>query len=153
MSGGDLGAPVVKAGGAKEAVFAPDAPRGRGPFPHAVRFNDQLFVSGQGPLDPSRNEPDVGTFAHEAHLVIRNLARVAEAAGCSLSDAVKLTVYLADINKVPEFNEIYVQYFEEPFPARTLVEVRLRGIQVEIDGIFACRAVALDEDTGSDDDS
>jgi 2-iminobutanoate/2-iminopropanoate deaminase len=129
---------TLKTGIQKETVLAPNAPKGRGPFPHAVRFDGQLFVSGQGPLDLDRNEPDTGTFAHEAHLTIQNLARVVQAAGCALSDAVKLTIYLSDISNVPEFNEIYRQYFEESPPARTLVEVGLRGIQVEIDGIFAC---------------
>lgn len=138
MSKSDEVVAMPKAATLKETVFSPSAPTGRGPFPQAVRFGGQLFVSGQGPLDPVRNEPDTGSFAHEVHLTLRNLAKIAAAAGCALGDAVKLTIYLSDISKVPEFNEIYRQYFDEPRPARTLIQVGLRGIQVEIDGIFAC---------------
>ena len=123
----------------KETIFSKEAPKGRGPFPQAVRFGNQIFVSGQGPLDPVRNEPDTGSFEHEVRLTIQNLQRIVKAANSDLSDALKLTVYLSDIENVPKFNKIYSQYFREPLPARTLVQAGLRGIQVEIDGIFACR--------------
>lgn len=129
-----------------DTVYSPKAPRGRGPFPQAVRFGNLLFASGMGPLDPGRNEPDTGSFEHEVHLTLKNLARVAEAAGCGLANTVKLTIYLSDISNVPVFNDIYRQYFSEPLPARTLVEVGLRGIQVEIDGILACPARPLEAD-------
>lgn len=121
-----------------DSISTPEAPRGRGPFPQAVRFGDLLFVSGTGPLDPVRNEPDVGSFEHEVMLTMRNLTKVAEAAGCSLDDAVKITVYLADLANIPAFNEIYRQQFRAHLPARTLVQAGLRGIQVELDAVFAC---------------
>jgi Putative translation initiation inhibitor, yjgF family len=121
-----------------DSVYTPEAPKGRGPFPQGVRYGEMLFVSGTGPLDPQRNEPDVGSFEHEVELTMRNLAKIAGAAGCSLADAVKLTVYLTDLANVPEFNAIYRRHFRTHLPARTLVQVSLRGIQVEIDGIFAC---------------
>jgi 2-iminobutanoate/2-iminopropanoate deaminase len=124
----------------KEIIFSKEAPKGRGPFPQAVRYGNQIFVSGQGPLDPVRNEPDTGSFEHEVHLTIQNLQRIVSAANSDLSEALKLTIYLADIENVPKFNEIYKQYFKEPYPARTLVQAGLRGIQVEIDAIFACQS-------------
>jgi 2-iminobutanoate/2-iminopropanoate deaminase len=129
---GVMGSPLL------ESIFTPEAPSGRGPFPQAVRFGDLLFVSGTGPLDPVRNEPDIGSFEHEVKLTMRNLAKIAEAAGCSLDDAVKITVYLADLANVPAFNEIYRGQFHTHLPARTLVQAGLRGIQVEIDALFAC---------------
>jgi 2-iminobutanoate/2-iminopropanoate deaminase len=132
-----------------DSVYTPEAPKGRGPFPQGVRYGDMLFVSGTGPLDPQRNEPDVGSFEHEVELTLRNLAKIAGAAGCRLADAVKLTVYLADLANVPEFNAIYGRFFRTHLPARTLVQVGLRGIQVEIDGIFACRS-RLPEDGGNE---
>jgi 2-iminobutanoate/2-iminopropanoate deaminase len=139
-------ATTVTASPRLDSVYAPEAPRGRGPFPQAVRCGDMLFVSGTGPLDPARNEPDVGSFEHEVELTMRNLAKIAEAAGCSLADTVKLTIYLADLANVPEFNAIYRRYFRTHLPARTLVQVGLRGIQVEIDGIFACPSRLPDTD-------
>lgn len=122
----------------KEVVFSTQAPKGRGPFPQAIRFGNLLLVSGQGPLDPVRNEPSTGTFEHEVHQTLANLQNIVIAAGADFSDALKLTVYLTDLTNIPKFNEIYAQYFPEPRPARTLVQAGLRGIQVEIDGIFAC---------------
>ncbi len=123
----------------KNAIFSPEAPKGRGPFPQAIHYGNLLFVSGQGPLDPVRNEPDTGTFESEVHLTIQNLRRVVNAANADLSDALKVTVYLTDLANIPKFNEIYSQYFPEPRPARTLVQAGLRGIQVEIDAIFRHR--------------
>jgi 2-iminobutanoate/2-iminopropanoate deaminase len=122
------------------AVTTSRAPKGRGPFPQAVRYGGLLYVSGQGPLDPATSEPNTGSFEHEARLTLSNLAAIAEAGGCTLGDALKLTVYLADIANVPAFNVIYREYFGNHVPARTLVQVGLRGIQVEIDGVFACPA-------------
>ncbi len=125
-----------------DTVHSSKAPVGRGPFPQAVRYGGLLFVSGQGPLDPQRNEPDVGSFEHEVRVTLDNLAAVVEAAGCGLADALKLTIYLANVANVPSFNELYREYFPDRRPARTLVEVGLRGIQVEVDGIFACPPAA-----------
>ncbi len=144
-AGGDMDSLIL------DTVHTSKAPSGRGPFPQAVRCGDLLFVSGTGPLDPGRNEPDVGSFEHEAHLTLQNLSAVAEAAGCGLRDAVKLTIYLADVANVPAFNEVYRLYFTERLPARTLVQVGLRGIQVEIDGIFACPSARPSSHDGDTD--
>ena len=123
----------------KKVISSPEAPKGRGPFPQAVQFGNQLFISGQGPLDPISSTPVTGTFESEAHLTIQNIKKIVAAANGDLNDALKLTVYLTDLANIPKFNEIYVQYFSEPYPARTLVQVGLRGIQIEIDAVFICR--------------
>lgn len=118
-------------------IHTENAPKGRGPFPQAVSYGDLLFISGQGPLDPQTSEPRTGSFEEEARLTLDNVKAIVEAAGGKLSDALNLKIYLIDVNRVPEFNAIYAEYFPEARPARTLIEVRLRGIQVEIDGVFA----------------
>ena len=123
----------------KKVIFSPEAPKGRGPFSQAIQWNNLLFISGQGPLDPTSSAPVIGTFESEVHLTIQNIRRIVTAAKGDLNDALKLTVYLTDIENIPKFNEVYVQYFAEPYPARTLVQAGLRGIQVEIDGVFICR--------------
>lgn len=123
----------------KKVIFSPGAPKGRGPFPQAIQFGNQLFISGQGPLDPISSTPVTGSFESEAHLTIQNIKKIVGAVNGDLNDALKLTVYLTDLANIPKFNEIYVQYFSEPYPARTLVQVGLRGIQIEIDAVFICR--------------
>lgn len=123
----------------KKVIFSPEAPKGRGPFPQAIQFGNQLFISGQGPLDPISSTPVTGSFESEAHLTIQNIKKIVGAVNGDLNDALKLTVYLTDLANIPKFNEIYVQYFSEPYPARTLVQVGLRGIQIEIDAVFICR--------------
>lgn len=122
----------------KMVVHSDVAPKGRGPFPQALRYGGLLFVSGQGPLDPVRNEPIRGSFEEEVEQTLANLRAVVQGAGCDLSDALKLTIYLADLANIPRFNEIYARHFPEPRPARTLVQAGLRGIQVEVDAVFGC---------------
>ena len=122
----------------KKPVHSDEAPKGRGPFPQALRYGNLLFVSGQGPLDPERSAPIDGSFEDEVEQTLANLRAVVKGAGCDLSDALKLTIYLADLANIPRFNEIYARHFPEPRPARTLVQAGLRGIQVEIDAMFAC---------------
>jgi reactive intermediate/imine deaminase len=120
----------------KVVVATSKAPKGRGPFPQAVRYGELLFISGQGPLDPETSEPRIGEFAAEARLTLDNVKAIVEAAGGTLADALNLKIYLTDLSNIPEFNAIYAEYFPDARPARTLVGVTLRGIQVEMDGVF-----------------
>lgn len=126
----------------KLAVQAPDAAPGRGPFPQAVRVGPLVFVSGQGPLSPETNRPIEGTFADQVRRTFDNVRSILCAAGLGLEHVVKVTVYLQDIAKVPEFNQLYEQLMPRPLPARTLVQVVLRGIDVELDVIAADPAIA-----------
>ncbi len=119
----------------KKTITAKDAPKGRGPFPQALRCGPMVFVSGQGPLSAKSNSPILGTFAEQAALTLDNVAAVLTAAGLGLQHVTKATVYLSDLSFVEEFNEIYRRKMPEPWPARTLVSVGLRGIDIEIDVI------------------
>lgn len=121
----------------KKAVVAEDAPRGRGPYPQALRVGPLVFVSGQGPLDPKENRPKGGTFAEQVHLTLQNVRGILAGAGLSLEHVVKITVYLSDLSRVEEFNTIYSAEIPEPRPARTLVQAGLRNIDVELDVIAA----------------
>ena len=102
-----------------------------------------VFVSGQGPLDPVENRPKGGSFAEQVHLTFRNVQAILAGAGLSLADVVKVTVYLSDLARVAEFNDLYAQHMPEPYPARTLVQAGLRSIDVELDVIAADRAHPL----------
>ncbi len=122
--------------GDREIIYSNKAPVGRGPFPQAVKVNGFLFVSGQGPLDPKTNTPINGNFEEQVHQTLRNIREIVLAAGMELKDAVRVTIYLTDLQNIPRFNEIYEQYFPGEKPARTLVQVGLRGIEVEMESTF-----------------
>lgn len=114
-----------------------EAPVGRGPFPQAVRVGPLVFVSGQGPISRETNRPIDGDFAAQVRTTFANLDKILKAAGLSLSHVVKATIYLTDIARVPDFNRLYEELMPKPYPARTLVQAGLRGIDVEVDVIAA----------------
>lgn len=119
----------------REIVATKNAPKGRGPFPQALKVGPFVFLSGWGPLDKETNAPINGDFKQQVRKTLDNISAVAEASGLSIDKAVKITVYLTDLANIPCFNEIYEEYFpdENQRPARTLVQAGLRGIDVEID--------------------
>ena len=119
----------------KQAVSSPDAPKAIGPYSQAVRAGQLLFLSGQVPLDPATGEIVSGDIAEQTRRVFENLAAVLKAGGRSLSDVVRTTVFLADMNDFAEVNKVYGSYFSEPYPARATVQVaRLpKDARVEID--------------------
>ena len=123
----------------KTPVQTDAAPAAIGPYSQAIRAGSLVFLSGQIPLDPASMEIVSGDIQVQAHQVFRNLAAVAEAAGGSLDDAVKLTIYLTDLGQFAQVNEIMAGYFEEPYPARATVEVSglPKGVAVEVDAILA----------------
>jgi 2-iminobutanoate/2-iminopropanoate deaminase len=120
-------------------VTAPDAPEAIGPYVHAVRSGSLLFCSGQIPLDPRTGELVGATPAEQAGRCLENLAAVCAAAGASLGDAVRTTIYLTDIASFTEVNEVYASFFESDPPARVTVGVAglPKGARVEIDAIVA----------------
>lgn len=119
----------------KTTVSTAQAPAGRGPFPQAVAVGPLVFLSGQGPLSPETNQPIVGSFAEQVERTFENVEAILGAAGLGLEHVAKVTVYLSDIDYVPEFNRIYERLMPAPLPARTLVQAGLRGIDVEVDVI------------------
>jgi 2-iminobutanoate/2-iminopropanoate deaminase len=107
----------------KEAVFTDKAPRPVGPYSQAIIAGGFVFVSGQIPLDPATGKLVEGSFEEKARRVMENIKAVLEAAGASMDDIVKVTVYLRDIKLFAEFNRVYAEYFRGPPPARVVVEV------------------------------
>jgi 2-iminobutanoate/2-iminopropanoate deaminase len=123
----------------REAITAPGAPAAIGPYSHAIRAGSLLFCSGQIPLDPASGEI-VGTSPGEqAGRCLQNLAAVCEAAGASLADAVRLTIYMTDLSAFAEVGEVYATFFGSSPPARVTVGVAAlpKGAQVEIDAIVS----------------
>ncbi len=121
-------------------VSTPDAPEATGPYSQAIRTGSLLFCSGQIPLDPSTGEVVKEDVEGQARRCLENLSAVCEAAGAALADAVRCTIYLADIGDFARVNEAYEQFFEsEGPPARVAVAVAglPKGADVEIDAIVA----------------
>jgi reactive intermediate/imine deaminase len=123
---------------AKQAVETKQAPAAIGPYSQAVRAGATVYLSGQIPLDPATMQLVGGDVRAEITQVLENLARVATAAGGSLDDIVKLTVYMTDLAHFALVNEIMTKYFKEPYPARAAIGVAAlpRNSRVEIDAVL-----------------
>jgi 2-iminobutanoate/2-iminopropanoate deaminase len=120
----------------REAITAPGASLPAGPYSHAIRSGDLLFISGQGPFD-ERGRPRGATFAEQVLAVFDNLAIIAAAAGGDINDMVRLGAYLEDYTKFGEYNEIMRGYLKPPYPARTTIPVPTLGIPIEVDAVIA----------------
>jgi 2-iminobutanoate/2-iminopropanoate deaminase len=121
----------------KEIVSTENAPGAIGPYSQAVKTGGMVFCSGQIPIDPQTGDFVSADVGEQTEQVLRNLSAVLKAAGTSLDNVVKTTVFLADMNDFTAMNEIYTKYFEENKPARATVQAaRLpRDARVEIDCI------------------
>ena len=119
----------------RQAISTALAPRPAGPYSQAIRVGDLVHVSGQVPraADGTYEPADVHA---ETRLTLDNLARIAEAAGGTLADAVKITAYLARGDDFAEFNLAYAGYFADTPPARTTVVAGLREVKVELDAVL-----------------
>jgi reactive intermediate/imine deaminase len=122
----------------KKVIATTEAPGAIGTYSQAINANGTVYCSGQIPLDPVSGELVSGGPAVQIRRVFDNLAAVAEAAGGSLADAVRLTVYLTDLKHFALVNEIMKEYFAEPFPARAAVGVAAlpRNATVEVDAVL-----------------
>ncbi|HEX4984980.1 MAG TPA: Rid family detoxifying hydrolase [Burkholderiales bacterium] len=121
----------------KQAIHTPDAPQAIGTYSQAVRAGATIYLSGQIGLDPATMQLAQGIEA-QIHRVFRNMQAVAAAAGASLDDAVKLTVFLTDLAHFALLNEIMSQYLRQPYPARSALGVSQlpRGALVEIEAVL-----------------
>lgn len=123
---------------AKQTIHTDDAPKAIGIYSQAVRAGDAVYISGQIPLDPATGELVSGDIEREIRRAFDNLAAIAEAAGGSLADAVKVTVFLTDLGHFAKVNEIMAQYVPQPWPARAAVGVSQlpKGARVEVECIL-----------------
>lgn len=128
----------------KTIISTTRAPKAIGTYSQAVRSGDTVYLSGQIPLMPESMEMAAGDMRTQIGRVFENLKAVAEAAGGSLADVVKLNVYLTDLANFPLVNEIMAQYFREPYPARAAVGVAAlpRGAGVEMDAVMVVTKVS-----------
>ena len=123
----------------RQSVSTDEAPEAIGPYSQGVRSGSLLFCSGQIPLDPSTGEIVKEDVEGQARRCLENLSAVCEAAGGSLANAVRCTVYLTDMADFARVNDVYADYFPTDPPARVAIQAAAlpRGADVEIDAIVA----------------
>ena len=123
----------------REIIHTDAAPAAVGTYSQAVKTGNLVFISGPIPFVPGTMEIVQGDFATRARQVFENLKAIAEAAGGSLDDAVKLTIFLTDLDNFAAVNEIMAEYCSEPYPARAAVQVAAlpKGADVEADAILS----------------
>ncbi len=122
----------------KQAIYSDDAPAAIGTYSQAIRHGNLVFLSGQIPLDPQTMDIVDGGFEARARQVFDNLRAVAEAAGGSLDQVVKLTIFLTDLDNFAAVNAVMEDYFNKPYPARAAIGVASlpKGADVEADAIL-----------------
>ncbi len=118
-------------------VYTEEAPKPVGPYSQGVIAGEWLFVSGQIPIDPKTGEVMKDSFKSMARRAIENVLAVVRAAGGDVENIVKVTVYMKDISRFSEFNEVYEEYFKEHKPARAVIGVASlpKGVELEIEAI------------------
>ncbi len=123
---------------ALQAVSTDQAPAAIGPYSQAIITGDLLFTSGQLPIDPRTGQLLTGSIEDQAHMVFKNLAAIALAAGTTLKKTIKTTVFLADIKDFKAVNSIYSEYFSQPYPARSAFQVAALplGANLEVEAII-----------------
>ena len=110
-----------------------DAPVSIGPYSQAIEANGFLFLSGQGAAEPETREVVSDDIQDQTRQVFENISAILEEAGASLDDVVKATVFLTDMNEYDAVNEVYAEYMNEPFPARSAVEVSDLPIDIGVE--------------------
>jgi reactive intermediate/imine deaminase len=123
----------------KQIVSTSAAPAAIGPYSQAVRAGNTLWLSGQIPLDPVTKELVQGDIETQARRVFDNIKAVVAAAGATIDEVVKTTIFLTDLSHFATVNKVMAEYFREPYPARSTVGVAAlpRGAQVEVECIVA----------------
>jgi 2-iminobutanoate/2-iminopropanoate deaminase len=123
----------------RSVILSADAPKPVSAYSQAIQSGSLLFLAGQIPLDPATGKVVSGTIAEETERVLENLRAVLSAAGATLDNVVKTTVYLTNMADFAPFNEVYARHFTKEPPARTTVAVAALplGVRVEIEAIAA----------------
>lgn len=122
----------------KEIISTDKAPKAIGTYSQAVKVNNTVYMSGQIPLIPETMELLEGSVEEQIHQVFKNLSAVAEAAGATFENVVKLNIFLTDLSNFPTVNQVMAQYFNEPYPARAAIGVKElpKGAAVEMDAVL-----------------
>lgn len=122
----------------REIISTDKAPQAIGTYSQAVKVDNTVYISGQIPLVPETMEVHDGDFADHVRQVFSNLSAIAEAAGGSLNDFVKVTVFLTDLDNFATVNAVMEEFFTQPYPARAAVQISAlpKGVEVEADAVM-----------------
>lgn len=122
----------------RSIISTDKAPAAIGPYSQAVRAGNTVYFSGQIPLDPATGQLVQGDIAVQTRRVFDNLAAVAEAAGGSLADVVRVGIYVTDLANFATVNAVMAEYCKEPYPARSTIQVSAlpKGAEVEVDAVM-----------------
>jgi len=122
----------------RSIIATTEAPAAIGPYSQAVRAGDTVYFSGQIPLDPATGNVVEGDITAQTRRVFDNLVAVAQAAGGSLAQFVRVGIYVTDLSNFAAVNAVMAEYFQAPYPARATIEVSAlpKGVQVEVDAIM-----------------
>lgn len=118
-----------------KSIHTNQAPAAIGPYSQAIEANGMIFASGQIPIDPATGQFVEGGIQEQTRQALTNARNILQAAGTDMENVIKTTVYLSDIHNFAAMNEVYAQFFTEPFPARSAVAVKdlPKGALVEIE--------------------
>jgi 2-iminobutanoate/2-iminopropanoate deaminase len=108
----------------KQVISTPQAPAAIGPYSQAIRIGSMVYTSGQLPIDPATGHFPQGGIEEQTRQSLRNVQAILDAAGLSMAQVVKTTVFLADMNDFAAMNAVYSEFFSDPFPARSAVAVK-----------------------------
>ena len=123
----------------RTAIHSDQAPAAIGPYSQATRTGNLVFLSGQTPLDPATGNLVEGDIAVQARQAFDNIKAVVAAAGGTMDDIVRVGLYLTDLSQFGEVNAVMAEYFSQPYPARSTIEVSAlpRGARFEVDAVMA----------------
>lgn len=116
-----------------EEIVTDDAPTSIGPYSQGIKHNNTVYVSGQGPVDPDSGEIVSEDVQEQTQKTLENVSAVLAAAGTSLDDVLKSTVFVTDMADYEDVNEVYGEMMRSPFPARSAVEVRELPIDIRVE--------------------
>lgn len=121
----------------KQAISTAKAPAAIGPYSQAIEAGNTIYISGQLPIDPATGNFAEGGIKELTHQSLTNMKAILAEAGLTMDNVVKTTVLLADMTDFGEMNEVYAQFFQAPFPARSAFAVKTlpKGARVEIEAI------------------
>jgi len=122
----------------KQVVSTTKAAEPKAPYSQGIVYGDLLFVSGSGPIDPNTQEFVRGSLEDEARLTLNNVKAIVGEAGFSMENALKVTVFLTDFDDFSRFNEVYKEFFPQPYPARSAIQAGKLGfgIKCEVEAII-----------------
>ncbi|WCK52351.1 Rid family detoxifying hydrolase [Aneurinibacillus sp. Ricciae_BoGa-3] len=119
----------------KQQIHTNKAPKPLGPYSQGLRIGNRIYLAGQGPIDSATGQIVGNTIEDQTKTTLENIQAILADAGATLRDVVKTTVHLADLKDFAAFNQVYIEYFQEPYPVRTTIGSQLLAtmlVEVEV---------------------